>query len=383
MKVTLESQHLQKALRRAKGIAKQKGNIVITRYLHLVADKGSRELVITAFDLDVAVVSRFTADVQVAGSLCLPAHQGDFKTEEFIAALDGDVTLEKLKQGYVEVRAGNTVSKLMGAPPEDFPKLPQEEGLVFSPVAGSSLLEMVERISHAMSKDDARPVLCAAYLHRPLAKGPHRMVATDGSRLAALDRVLHPKLALPKHGIIIPDATLKKFKEVLKDDPGEGWELAANERVVVLRKGGLTVQGRLMDGQYPEYARVIPTPEATAFAVIPLVHTREMLARVKVLPEKFVLVSLKDGQMSLRTEHADGTAADSIGVAYNGPPTAAFFDPRYLKDALEQAHGDEVRLYVPNYEGEGQKLAKNENKPLLLREITEDTFVSVVMPRAR
>ena len=81
--------------------------------------------------------------------------------------------------------------------------LPPDSGVhILTLPTGTTLLEMVKKTSFAISSDETRYILNGVFFE-PRDGGKVRMVATDGHRLALIERELSGDFKL-KHGVIVP-----------------------------------------------------------------------------------------------------------------------------------------------------------------------------------
>ena len=79
---------------------------------------------------------------------------------------------------------------------------------------------MTERTIYAASADETRYNLNGVYVEQLTDSGKTRMVATDGHRLAIVDRVLGSSLSGLESGVIIPRKGLVELKRLLDEEEG-------------------------------------------------------------------------------------------------------------------------------------------------------------------
>ena len=140
---------------------------------------------------------------------------------------------------------------------EEYPEAAQGgERARWCKVTGNTLLEMIKKTSFAISTDETRYILNGVFFE-PRDGGKVRMVATDGHRLALIERELAGDFKL-KSGVIIPRKGLIELKRLLDEAPDAECQLGFAENSALFKKPGLTMVMRLIDGQFPEYQRVIP-----------------------------------------------------------------------------------------------------------------------------
>src|SRR4030065_199755 len=82
-----------------------------------------------------------------------------------------------------------------------------------------------------------------------------RMVATDGHRLALMER--SSEWPVLDKGVILPRKGVLELKKLL-DDKEETLYLSFTSNSMVVKKDGTIIIIRLIDGEFPDYRQVIP-----------------------------------------------------------------------------------------------------------------------------
>jgi DNA polymerase-3 subunit beta len=300
MEFRIAAEELKRALYRAQGIVERKTTMPILSNVLVNATKTGVQ--ITAFDLDVGIVSEHPAEVTKPGSLTLSA-----KTVfDIVQNLpEPHVTVRKLPNQYAELQSGSAHFKIVGMSPEEYPKLPKEESASLVTVPGATLLEMIRKTSFAISTDETRYILNGVFFE-PRDGGKVRMVATDGHRLALVERELSGAFKL-KGGVIIPRKGLHELRRLLDEAPDAECALGFAENSALFRKPGLTMVMRLIDGQFPEYQRVIPK-EGERKVQIPRVRFTEALKRIALLSvdkSNAVKIGLTTNQLRISSQNPD------------------------------------------------------------------------------
>jgi DNA polymerase III subunit beta len=356
---------LKKALYRAQGIVERKATMPILANVLVNATKTGVQ--VTAFDLDIGVVSEHPAEVMKPGALTLSAKYVFDIVQNVPEAF---VTIKKLNNNYAEITSGPAHFKIVGMAPEEYPKLPKEESAPLVRVNGNVLLEMIKKTSFAISTDETRYILNGVFFE-PREGNQVRMVATDGHRLALVERPLEGDFKL-KSGVIIPRKGLYELKRLLDEAPDAEVHLGFADNSAMFKKPGLTMVMRLIDGQFPEYQRVIPK-EGERLATIPKLRFLEALKRIALLSadkSHAVKLVLQDGALRITSQNPDlGEAKDELPVQFKGADLTIGFNARYLMDVLSAVETDEVLFELGD-----------EHSPGVLHAVNDKTFTAVVMP---
>jgi DNA polymerase III subunit beta len=365
MEFRIAAEELKRALYRAQGIVERKTTMPILSNVLVNATKSGVQ--ITAFDLDVGIVSEHPAEVTKPGSLTLSA-----KTLfDIVQNLpEPQVTVRKLPNQYAELQSGSAHFKIVGMSPEEYPKLPKEESAHLVTVPGPVLLEMIRKTAFAISTDETRYILNGVFFE-PREGGKVRMVATDGHRLALVERELAGDFKL-KGGVIIPRKGLHELRRLLDEAPDAECALGFAENSALFRKPGLTMVMRLIDGQFPEYQRVIPK-EGERKVQISRIRFTEALKRIALLSvdkSNAVKIGLTANQLRISSQNPDlGEAKDDLDVHYDGGDITIGFNARYLTDVLSVLENDEVSFELGD-----------DHSPGVLHAPGDRTYTAVVMP---
>jgi DNA polymerase-3 subunit beta len=254
--------------------------------------------------------------------------------------------------------------------PEEFPKLPKEESAPLVKVGGVALLDMIKKTSYAISNDETRYILNGVFFE-PREAGKVRMVATDGHRLSLIERELTGDFKL-KAGVIIPRKGLFELKRLLEEAPDAECQLGFAENSALFKKPGLSMVMRLIDGQFPEYQRVIPK-EGEKQLLVNRGRLADALKRIALLSAdktNAVKVSLSENLLRITANNPDlGEAKDDLEVAYRGPSLTVGFNARYIQDVLAAMDTDEVALELGDEHSSGVMHAPGDR-----------SYTTVVMP---
>jgi DNA polymerase-3 subunit beta len=365
MEFRIAVDELKKALYRAQGIVERKTTMPILANVLLNATKSGVE--ITAFDLDIGVVSEHPAEVTKPGSITLSAKY----LFDIVQSLpQAQVTLKKLPNNYVEITSGSAHFKIVGMSPEEYPKLPKAENVALMKVDGKTLLEMIKKTAFAISSDETRYILNGVFFE-PRESGKVRMVATDGHRLSLIEREVAGDFQL-KSGVIVPRKGLFELKRLLDEAPEADCQLGFADNSALFKKPGLTMVMRLIDGSFPEYQRVIPK-EGERQVLVNKVRFLDSLKRIALLSADksyAVKVALEKDQLRITSQNPDlGEAKEDLDIAYGGPAITIGFNARYLVDVLNVVDTDEVSFELGD-----------EHSPGVIHTPGDRGYTAVVMP---
>jgi DNA polymerase-3 subunit beta len=371
MELKIGVQELSRALGRSQGIVEKKSTMPILSHVLLEAQK-SGELMVAATDLDIAVQGQHQCEsVTKEGKVAVPARH----LFDIVKALpEASASLRKTQNNYLEVRSGSAEFRIVGLPAEDFPALPRPEKVPFVKVDAGVLLGLIERTGFAVSSDETRYNLNGV-LFEPQAD-KLRLVATDGHRLSLAEADSPGDFKLKK-GVILPKKGLFELKKLLAEavEGGEekpSAELGFVESSAVVRRAGVTLVMRLIEGVFPDYRQVVPKAGEKVFKV-GRVRFLETLRRISLLAsDKSHAVKLELGKGNVRvfSQNPDlGEGKEDVPVEYQGEPLKIGFNARYLIDVLQVIGTEDVSFELAD-----------DLSPGVLRPAGEEGYTAVVMP---
>lgn len=330
MEFTIGRSELLAGLYLTQGIVERRTTIpILGNVLIQAAGEG---VTVEATDQEIAIRRICTATVKRKGMLTAGAR----KLYEMVREIpEGDLRIRRQDNNWIEVSAGKSRFRLVGLDPREFPAMPEptagEDSIVR--VGAGTLNELIEYTIFAVSADETRVNLNGVLLEQA-AEGRVRMVATDGHRLAMITRPVE-HVALAK-AVTIPRKAVMELRKVLESGD-EPVQLRVTGGVAHATRGRVQMSMRLVEGEFPDYAQVIPA-KSERVATVEAAALLAALRRVSVVSSertRGVKLQLEPERLELTTINPDiGEAAEEIEVEYDGPPVGIGFNSRYLMDVL-------------------------------------------------
>ena len=340
MKVTVERAELLKSLGHVHRVVERRNTIPILANVLVKADRG--KLSLKATDLDLEVTDSIAAEVSPGGSTTVPAHM----FYEIVRKLpDGaQIVLEGSgDRAVLSLRAGRSRFTLQTLPESDFPDLAAGDMSHSFKVAAGDLKRLIDKTQFAISTEETRYYLNGIYLHTagPAKATMLRAVATDGHRLAQVELPL-PQGAAGMPGIIVPRKTVGEVQRLIETGEGEvAIELSAGK--IRFTIGNVVLTSKLIDGTFPDYARVIPANNDKSL-IVDKKDFEAAVDRVSTVSSergRAVKLSITGGRLVLSVTNPDsGSATEEIEVEYEADPLDIGFNSRYLLDIAAQIEGE-------------------------------------------
>jgi DNA polymerase-3 subunit beta len=346
MKFTIGKSELLRGVGRIQSIVEKRNTMPILANVYLDAQKAGKDglLEIAATDLEVGIRSTHSAEVKKPGRITVSAK----KLHEILRELPEEpVQIEATPNSYLSLRCARTAFDLAGNAAEEYPALPALVPGESVSVAGLLLGQMIERTMYAASADETRYNLNGVFIEYIPETQKLRMVATDGHRLAYVDRPLGVELKNLGRGVIIPRKGLAELKRLVDEDDSDEIELGFEGSNAVVHKRGVTLSMRLIEGEFPNYRQVIPKPgkHQIVMPTEPLVQALRRVIVIAAERSRAVKLELGAGTLRLSSNNPDlGEASEELDADYMGEELALAFNARYLLDALSYLGAKEVRL---------------------------------------
>jgi DNA polymerase-3 subunit beta len=307
-------------------------------------------LAVTGSDLGaVTITAKASASIAVQGEILLPAKL----LTDMMGRMDGNLALNwdpETSQATINTLGGKY--SLSGQPGEDYPLIERAEGQQLI-LEASTLARALEATLVTASDDERKQILCGVHL-QPVADGLE-VASTDGHRLSVFPVAQEAieaftPVTLPSRGLEALGKHLGKAEGMVA--------VTLDNTIATFDLGDLVFTTRLLEGQYPEYRRLIPT----AFAVETLINRQawiDALSRIMVVASQkqgiirhqwndqgqLVLeadVQGSSGRELVDCEASEGQGEDVLGKAKN--PMA--FNGDYLLDGLRVFGSEQVILHT-------------------------------------
>jgi DNA polymerase-3 subunit beta len=371
MKLSITKSEFLRGLGRIQSIVEKRNSMPILANVLIEAPETGDEakLHLAATDLEVGVRSQHPAAITQSGGLTVSAK----KLFEIVRELsDEKIELEATANSYLEIRCNRSRFTLAGTAAEEYPTLPEFSPEKTVPISAAILSEMIERTMYAASVDETRYNLNGVYLEVLEEPGQIRLVATDGHRLACVDREIGGDVSALASGVIIPRKGLGELKRLVDEADSEEIELAFEGNSGLARRGDVTLVMRLIEGEFPNYNQVIPK-DLTRHLILPTDALVQAVRRVALLSSersRAVKLELSDGQLVITSNNPDlGDAREELDIDYAGEPLSIGFNARYLLDAINAIGLKEIRFSF-----------QDELSPSRITPPDDEKTLAVVMP---
>lgn len=337
MRLTSSRQDLANALGSAGRAASARSTIPVLSHVLLRAEGGAVELAAT--DMEVSLRVPFAAEVAEGGSVAVPRLAADIVR----SMAEGPITIEhRANEGVVTLAGGRSSFTLNCLQAADFPELPEGTGdMVLVPAA--VIVDVIERVVRAASRDETRPVLTGVLIS--LTPEGLTAVATDSYRLAVARADLESPPAESRQAIV-PARAVAEIGRLVSATGADAVGITLAENFAAFSIGGASLTARVIDGQFPDHRQLIPS-DFDHEVTFDRQELSAVLGRIAVLAQRSspVRLGFDDGQVTISAiSEQVGEGREEVPVVFAGDPVEIGFNVEFLRSGVDAIDGDEVRL---------------------------------------
>jgi DNA polymerase-3 subunit beta len=337
MRFTIAREKLQEGLTAVAASIPTKTTLpVLANILVETTEKGIR---LSGTDLDIAVSTEVTADVETQGAITIPAKKLSEIARELPPA---PVKIASSGEQRLTLDCGRSHFRLLGLPRDEFPSFPSIRFNESWRIRSGDLQKLIAHTAFAVSTEESRPILNGVLWE--LRPEFMRMVATNGHRLAKMELPMKTQ-SNAAGDLIIPPKALEQIRRLFPAD--EELEIARGDNHLGFRSPFTAVYTRLIEGPYPNYDQVIPR-DNDRVAVADKQALTSALKRMSVVASDQthrIRLTFNTAILRFSVQTPDlGDAQDELPVRYTGDPLDIGFNASYLLEILRYIPTDEVRL---------------------------------------
>ncbi len=363
VKIKATNQALLEPLQQVTGIVERRHTLPILSNVLLLAHGSGVDFVAT--DLEVQITAKAALEGGAEGAVTVGAR----KLQDILRSLpeDAEVALEA-KDNRMVVRAGKSRFNLQTLAAADFPRMVESRDVARTLTLPQKALKNALRlVQFAMAVQDIRYYLNGVLFS--VDRNTLRVVATDGHRLSfAAERLEgeHENVEA-----ILPRKTVLELIKLLGDSD-EPVTLSIGSNQVRFSFGGIEIVSKIVEGKFPDYAKVIPTTHRNV-VTLDRVALAQSLNRAAILSNEKIrgvrLVFTKNSLSIICTNNEQEEAEEGLTLEYDGDPIDIGFNISYLLDVLNHVDTETVTITMGD-----------SNSSALVQVPGNDDFKYVVMP---
>ena len=305
----------------------------------LEAKEGSVRL--SATDMEISIQTTAAAEVKDEGRVVIPARIFN----DVVRSLPGGelALAHDRSEGVVRLSARENEYRIRAYAAEDFPHLPKFDEAAAFKMSGEALVETVEKVSRSYSRDETRPVLTGILIS--FEESRVRMVTTDSYRLSIKETELATTFDGSREAII-PARAMQEVGRIYASSEEEQVDVVLSENQALFRIGDALFGTRLIEGNFPEYKRLLPNAFEREISVrredlIDTLRRVNLFAQRQTPPvpvtldfsEGAVEVTVRNGEVGEAREKLPAGSEDEFHISFN---------PTYLLDGVSAVDSENV-----------------------------------------
>jgi len=311
----------------------------------LEADSGEGVVRLSATDVELSIQTSSPAEVEEDGRAVIPARIFN----DIVRSLPkGELTVEYSEaEGTVRLTSNESEYRIRAYAADEFPQLPQFDPDAAFAMSGEVLVDTVEKVSKSYSRDETRPVLMGILIS--FEENRVRMVTTDSYRLSIKESELATTFGgAPPAEAIIPARAMQEVGRIFSGSDEENVEVSISENQALFRIGDVVLGTRLIDGNFPEYRRLLPESFEREVAV----SREELMATLRRVnlfaqrqtPPVPVSLQFSDGSVEVLVKSQEvGDAREKLPArSENTDDFRISFNPGYLIDGVTAVDTEDV-----------------------------------------
>ena len=210
-------------------------------------------------------------------------------------------------------------------------------------VYGKDFLNMIEKTAFSCSKDETRPVFTGCYF--TVKDGKATMAATNTHRISIKSSDVAGDWP-DMQPIIIPSQAVNAIGKIMTEK--DKLQVFVDNTKIKVSSPTVTLISALIEGDFPEYEKVIPKTSTTTVKVKTEI-IREALERISIIAKENLSHTMKlifsESSIGIISENADiGKANEEIPADVQGEFITIGFNVRYLLDVLKVNDGEEIQM---------------------------------------
>ncbi|MGH9430745.1 MAG: DNA polymerase III subunit beta [Terriglobia bacterium] len=351
MEFSVKRSDLLRELELADSVVERKQTIPVLSNV-LMETEGSN-VRLSATDLDMAVRSSCPAKIKKEGASTVPGR----RLLEIIRSLpESEVKIKLLENHWIQVTCERSSFKLVGMAKDNFPNLPEVPKKIAA-FPAQALATMIARTGFAISNEESRYTLNGALLL--LKPEKVMMVATDGHRLAHIEREVQIEGLSNELRVLVPKKAMEKLPRLLSQAADDAnVEFTKDDNHLFFSLGERMLISRILTGQFPNYEAVLPRNNERLVglekgAIAGAIHRVSLLADER---SRAIRIQVDKDKLEIFSSSGDlGEAHEVVDAEYDGEAMEIGFNYQYLLDFLNVVgESTKVRLELKDEQSAGQ-----------------------------
>jgi DNA polymerase-3 subunit beta len=365
MKIIIDKSKLLKPLSHIQSVVERKNTIPILS--NVIISANDDKLSLSATDMDIDILEKINCNVINSGSVTVTAHI----LYDIVRKLtDGSEVEIEYNDGTASLTSNKSKFQLPVLPVEDYPTLSKGDFPISFKLTVGELSRLIDKTKFAISMEETRYYLNGIFIHKH--EKTLVAVATDGHRLARTTIPLPSGGEIIK-GAIIPRKAIFEIRKLIEDYAEDSdLSISLSDSRIKIFAGETTITSKLIDGNFPDYEKVIPVDNSNVL-ILDCQSLTESVDRVSTIfsdKSKSVRMTLSPNKLTLEANSPDtGSASEEIEINYSSDEIGIGFNARYLLDVTSQIGTGNIKIAL-----------KDSGAPALISVPDDPESLFVLMP---
>ena len=369
MKLSCIQSNLRKGLATVSRAVATRSTIPETQNVLIATDNGRLRL--TATNLEIAITTWIGAQIEEEGSVTIPARM----LSDFINSLpDKKVDIETVANPIgLKIHCANFDAQMNGIDPENYPPIPNiSDGPKIS-ISSSDFKSSLSRVRFAVATDESRPALTGVKVD--IKGNEFTLASADGFRLAIETGSCESSVE-EDVSVIVPGRTMNEIFSLLGTDSGMLDMTVTEQKSQALFKfGDVEVVTQLIQGNFPDYERLIPGEKGTICRVnreeiLQATNAASVFARDGSGIIRMVSDDTDEGSIRIMSQAEElGSNESRVNASIEGEETRIAFNSKFLNEILSVLDGDEVEIET-----------MSPSSPGVFRSAANTGYLHIIMP---
>ena len=369
MKLSCIQSNLRKGLATVSRAVATRSTIPETQNVLIATDNGRLRL--TATNLEIAITTWIGAHIEEEGSVTIPARM----LSDFINSLpDKKVDIETVANPIgLKIHCANFDAQMNGIDPENYPPIPNiSDGPKIS-ISSSDFKSSLSRVRFAVATDESRPALTGVKVD--IKGNEFTLASADGFRLAIETGSCESSVE-EDVSVIVPGRTMNEIFSLLGTDSGMLDMTVTEQKSQALFKfGDVEVVTQLIQGNFPDYERLIPGEKGTICRVnreeiLQATNAASVFARDGSGIIRMVSDDTDEGSIRIMSQAEElGSNESRVNASIEGEETRIAFNSKFLNEILSVLDGDEVEIET-----------MSPSSPGVFRSAANSGYLHIIMP---
>ena len=369
MKLSCIQSNLRKGLSTVSRAVATRSTIPETQNVLIATDNGRLRL--TATNLEIAITTWIGAQIEEEGSVTIPARM----LSDFINSLpDKKVDIETVANPIgLKIHCANFDAQMNGIDPENYPPIPNiSDGPKIS-ISSSDFKSSLSRVRFAVATDESRPALTGVKVD--IKGNEFTLASADGFRLAIETGSCESSVE-EDVSVIVPGRTMNEIFSLLGTDSGMLDMTVTEQKSQALFKfGDVEVVTQLIQGNFPDYERLIPGEKGTICRVnreeiLQATNAASVFARDGSGIIRMVSDDTDEGSIRIMSQAEElGSNESRVNASIEGEETRIAFNSKFLNEILSVLDGDEVEIET-----------MSPSSPGVFRSAANSGYLHIIMP---